>query len=190
MIESNKTIKLIQKAFVIFTLAASFSAGSVAAKQSDFFGSTPSSKTALFSSVKATAALPVYEVKSRILDQYADWKGVRYRLGGASKKGVDCSAFVQITFREQFGLNLPRTTLGLRNQGKSIAKSQLTTGDLVLFNIGKGTRHVGIYLGNDQFVHASSSRGVMISNLKDSYWTKRYNESRRVLNSANLKNLV
>lgn len=57
------------------------------------------------------------DVKSRIMDQYADWKGVRYRLGGSTKKGIDCSAFVQRTFREQFGLDLPRSTYEQQEMG-------------------------------------------------------------------------
>ena len=101
------------------------------------------------------------DIKSKIMDQYATWKGVRYRLGGDSKRGIDCSAFVQRTFREQF--------------------TKLRIGDLVLFRAGSTGRHVGIYLGNDQFVHASTSSGVTISSLNDSYWKGRYREARRVL---------
>ncbi|WP_338557182.1 bifunctional murein DD-endopeptidase/murein LD-carboxypeptidase [Erwinia sp. E_sp_B04_7] len=121
------------------------------------------------------------DIKSRLMDQYADWKGVRYRLGGTSKRGIDCSAFVQTTFREQFGLDLPRSTYEQEDTGKSINRGKLRAGDLVLFRAGSTGRHVGIYLGNDNFVHASTSSGVMISNLNDNYWKKRYREARRVL---------
>ncbi len=121
------------------------------------------------------------DIKSRLMDQYADWKGVRYRLGGTSKRGIDCSAFVQTTFREQFGLDLPRSTYEQEDTGKSINRGKLRPGDLVLFRAGSTGRHVGIYLGNDNFVHASTSSGVMISNLNESYWKTRYREARRVL---------
>ncbi|EKF63213.1 lipoprotein spr [Serratia plymuthica A30] len=124
------------------------------------------------------------DVKSKIMDQYADWKGVRYRLGGESKRGIDCSAFVQRTFREQFGMDLPRSTYEQEDLGKKIVRTKLRPGDLVLFRAGSTGRHVGIYLGNDQFVHASTSSGVMISNLNDNYWNKRYREARRVLTSS------
>ncbi|WAT01695.1 bifunctional murein DD-endopeptidase/murein LD-carboxypeptidase [Rouxiella chamberiensis] len=124
------------------------------------------------------------DIKSKIMDQYADWKGVRYRLGGDSKRGIDCSAFVQLTFREQFGLNLPRSTYEQEDTGRKIQRNKLRPGDLVLFGAGSTGRHVGIYLGNDQFVHASTSNGVMISNLTESYWTKRYREGRRVLSGS------
>lgn len=103
------------------------------------------------------------DVKSRIMDQYADWKGVRYRLGGSTKKGVDCSSFVQRTFREQFGLELPRSTYEQQEMGKAVSRNNLRTGDLVLFRAGSTGRHVGIYIGNNQFVHASTSSGVIIS---------------------------
>ena len=123
------------------------------------------------------------DIKSRIMDQYADWKGVRYRFGGDNKRGIDCSAFVQKTFREQFGLVLPRTTDGQKDSGKRVLRTKLRPGDLVLFHTGGATgRHIGIYIGNDNFVHASTSKGVMISNLNDSYWKARYRDARRVLN--------
>ncbi|AVR05160.1 bifunctional murein DD-endopeptidase/murein LD-carboxypeptidase [Pluralibacter gergoviae] len=121
------------------------------------------------------------DVKSRLMEQYASWKGVRYRLGGETKRGIDCSAFVQRTFREQFGMELPRSTYEQQEMGKSISRSKLRTGDLVLFRAGSTGRHVGIYIGNNQFVHASTSSGVTISNLSEPYWNKRYNEARRVL---------
>ncbi|HBH65359.1 MAG TPA: bifunctional murein DD-endopeptidase/murein LD-carboxypeptidase, partial [Erwinia persicina] len=121
------------------------------------------------------------DIKSRLMDQYADWKGVRYRLGGTSKRGIDCSAFVQTTFREQFGMDLPRSTYEQEDTGKSIQRAKLRPGDLVLFRAGSTGRHVGIYIGNDNFVHASTSSGVMISNLNESYWKNRYRDARRVL---------
>lgn len=122
------------------------------------------------------------DIKSRLMEQYSSWKGVRYRLGGTSKRGIDCSAFVQTTFREQFGLDLPRSTYEQEDTGKSIQRNKLRPGDLVLFRAGSTGRHVGIYLGNDNFVHASTSNGVMISNLNEAYWKNRYRDARRVLN--------
>ncbi|MFK3660404.1 MULTISPECIES: bifunctional murein DD-endopeptidase/murein LD-carboxypeptidase [Enterobacterales] len=124
------------------------------------------------------------DVKSRLMEQYASWKGVRYRLGGDTKRGIDCSAFVQRTFREQFGMDLPRSTYEQQEMGKSISRSKLRTGDLVLFRAGSTGRHVGIYIGNDQFVHASTSSGVTISSMNEPYWNKRYNEARRVLSRS------
>lgn len=124
------------------------------------------------------------DVKSRLMDQYASWKGVRYRLGGSTRSGIDCSGFVQRTFREQFGLELPRSTYEQQEMGKSVDRTKLRTGDLVLFRAGSTGRHVGIYIGNNQFVHASTSSGVMISSMDEPYWKKRYNEARRVLSRS------
>ncbi|MGL5006298.1 MAG: bifunctional murein DD-endopeptidase/murein LD-carboxypeptidase [Plesiomonas sp.] len=120
-------------------------------------------------------------VKTRILEQFSEWRGVRYRLGGNSKKGIDCSAFVQRTFFEQFGIELPRSTRDQQTTGKLINKKHLQPGDLVLFKTGSTGRHVGIYIGNSKFVHASTSSGVMISNLNDGYWKNRYRQARRVI---------
>ncbi|NKI74469.1 bifunctional murein DD-endopeptidase/murein LD-carboxypeptidase [Dickeya sp. CFBP 2040] len=121
------------------------------------------------------------EVKSRLLEQYASWKGVRYRLGGDSRKGIDCSGFVQRTFREQFGMDLPRSSYEQKDIGVQIQRNSLRPGDLVVFHAGSTGRHMGIYLGNQQFVHASTSIGVTISSMDDSYWKSRYREARRVL---------
>ncbi|WP_459607351.1 bifunctional murein DD-endopeptidase/murein LD-carboxypeptidase [Dickeya oryzae] len=124
------------------------------------------------------------EVKSKLLEQYASWKGVRYRLGGDSRKGIDCSSFVQRTFREQFGIDLPRSSYEQQDIGVQIQRSKLRPGDLVVFHAGSTGRHMGIYLGNQQFVHASTSIGVTISSMDDSYWKPRYREARRVLAQA------
>ncbi|PHM63676.1 bifunctional murein DD-endopeptidase/murein LD-carboxypeptidase [Xenorhabdus ishibashii] len=126
------------------------------------------------------------DIKSKILNQYADWKGVAYRFGGNTKRGIDCSAFVQRTFHDQFGMELPRSTLEQQNIGQTVSRSKLQAGDLVLFKTGVHRRHVGIYIGNNQFVHASTSNGVIVSKLTDTYWSKRYYGARRVL-SGNLK---
>ncbi|KHN50932.1 bifunctional murein DD-endopeptidase/murein LD-carboxypeptidase [Pectobacterium fontis] len=124
------------------------------------------------------------DIKSKLLNQYASWKGVRYRLGGDSRRGIDCSAFVQRTFREQFGMDLPRSTYEQQEMGQQIQRNKLRVGDLVLFRAGSTGRHVGIYLGNDQFVHASTSSGVIISKMTEDYWNKRYQEGRRILSKG------
>ncbi|PHM75134.1 lipoprotein [Xenorhabdus kozodoii] len=124
------------------------------------------------------------DIKSKILNQYADWKGVAYRLGGNTKRGIDCSAFVQRTFHDQFGVELPRSTSEQQNIGQTVSRSKLRAGDLVLFKTGRRMRHVGIYIGNNQFVHASTSNGVIVSKLTDTYWSKRYYDARRVLSDS------
>lgn len=107
-----------------------------------------------------------------LLYQHHDvWQGTPYRIGGSSSIGIDCSGFVQITYREQFGINLPRTTEQQLRIGQRISRAELQPGDLVFFRNG---RHVGIYLEGHNFLHASTTRGVMISSLKNTYWSRHY----------------
>ncbi|EPQ7199396.1 MULTISPECIES: bifunctional murein DD-endopeptidase/murein LD-carboxypeptidase [Providencia] len=124
------------------------------------------------------------DTKSKIMNQYANWKGVRYRLGGTTKSGIDCSSFVQRTFIEQFGVALPRTTSEQESSGKSVNRNNLKAGDLVLFKTGRRMKHVGIYIGDNKFVHASTSSGVIVSEMTNEYWSKRYYAGRRIINGS------
>lgn len=110
------------------------------------------------------------------------WRGTPYQLGGNSRTGIDCSAFVQRTFTERFAINLPRSTVAQTAVGHKIKKSQLQPGDLVFFktNWGGNNLHVGIYSGNQQFVHASTSQGVITSSLENPYWKKHFYQARRL----------
>ncbi|WP_455222895.1 NlpC/P60 family protein [Kaarinaea lacus] len=121
---------------------------------------------------------PIYQ---RLDKQYSRWKGTPYELGGLNKNGIDCSGFVHVTFREAFGMQLPRTTEDLAESGRHIDKHKLVVGDLVFFKTGFGKHHVGIYMGNQQFIHASTSRGVMKSSLRNPYWSQHYWKSTRIL---------
>lgn len=112
-----------------------------------------------------------------------EWYGVRYLFGGDSKAGIDCSAFVQKLYEQVFGVNLVRTALEQAEGTQLISKKeQCREGDLVFFKIKKGRiSHVGLYLMNDFFVHASSSQGIMISSLDDAYWSRHFACAGRVL---------
>ena len=114
------------------------------------------------------------KVMKALLAHYQQWRGARYRLGGMSKSGIDCSGFVYIAYLKRFNLELPRTTINQIRAGYRVDKSELKPGDLIFFKTGVGVRHVGIYLQKGKFMHASSSKGVMISHLDNSYWTKHY----------------
>ncbi|WP_328515346.1 NlpC/P60 family protein [Marinobacterium marinum] len=109
-------------------------------------------------------------VRNRLLLVYATWEGVPYRLGGNDQRGVDCSGFIQQVFLQVNGLALPRTTAQQVRQGQRIKRQHLQPADLVFFKTGWRQRHAGIYLGNGEFMHASTSRGVMISRLDNPYW--------------------
>jgi lipoprotein Spr len=101
------------------------------------------------------------------------WLGTRYRLGGCTKDGIDCSALVQILYVTNFGINLPRTAREQYDATKRISRTDLKEGDLVFFNTQGGVSHVGVYLQNNKFVHASSG-GVTISDLFEPYWERRF----------------
>jgi cell wall-associated NlpC family hydrolase len=121
------------------------------------------------------------ERRARILAHHANWRGTPHRWGGQSQRGVDCSGYMVQTFRVVFGHALPRTTLAQATLGHSVGREQLQDGDLVFFKTGRSQRHVGVYVGNGQFAHASRSRGVAISSLDNVYWKRRYWQSRRLL---------
>ena len=105
---------------------------------------------------------------------YRDWKGTPYRMGGMSKRSVDCSALTVIAYRDIFGVSLPRTVDDQARVGSYVAQHALKPGDLVFFKTGFFQRHVGIYLEDRRFIHASSSNGVMISRLDEPYWSRKY----------------
>ncbi len=119
-------------------------------------------------------------LKSEILKQYDEWRKTPYKMGGLSKRGIDCSGFTYITFRSTLGCKLPRTTKLQSRTGKKVARNNLRAGDLVFFHTSLFSDHVGIYLGDSKFLHASTSKGVMISSLKENYWRKCYWTARRI----------
>jgi hypothetical protein len=101
------------------------------------------------------------------------WMDTRYRYGGTSRDGIDCSAFADTLMSNVYNLNLPRTANEQYDVCKKISRDNLMEGDLVFFNTRGGVSHVGVYLGNGYFVH-SSIRGVMISSLNEDYYNRKY----------------
>ncbi len=121
------------------------------------------------------------DLNLELFDFYSEWEGVGYKLGGDSKSGIDCSGFIQKAFKEKFDLSMPRTTVMQSQVGKEIDKSQLLSGDLVFFKTGDDINHVGIYLEDGLFVHASTKVGVTISELSNSYFSKSYWKAQRII---------
>ncbi|MBV6826879.1 C40 family peptidase [Pseudomonas sp. PD9R] len=132
--------------------------------------------------------LPV--LADSILERGMSLIGTRYRFGGTSEAGFDCSGFIGYLFREEAGMNLPRSTREMINvDAPLVSRSKLQPGDLLFFatNGRRGrVSHAGIYLGDNQFIHSSSrkSGGVRIDNLGDSYWSKTFIEAKRALAMA------
>jgi len=109
--------------------------------------------------------------------------GVRYQYGGNTPEtGFDCSGFVRYVFKQATSLTLPHSALAISQLGKTIPKNELQPGDLVFFNTLKTTfSHVGIYLGNNRFIHSPSSGGqVRVESMQDSYWAKHFNGAQRM----------
>ena len=111
---------------------------------------------------------------------YQQWQGTPYRLGGTDERGLDCSAFVQNLFSEVYAQPLARTTLAQSEQGHRVLPGELEPGVLIFFKTGWKARHVGVYIGSNQFVHASTSLGVTRSSLSNDYWRDAFWQARRV----------
>ncbi|MBB1284158.1 C40 family peptidase [Flavisolibacter sp. BT320] len=110
-----------------------------------------------------------------------DWYGTRYRYGGSNKSGIDCSALMQVFFASLYGIALPRTAKMQYDYSRSISRTELKEGDLLFFNTTGGVSHVGMYLTNNKFVHASSSNGVTVSDMFEPYYANRLIGVGRVL---------
>lgn len=120
-------------------------------------------------------------IARRIISSAMDYMGVPYVFGGTSPYGFDCSGYVQYVFAHA-GISLPRTADVQYEEGTPVSTAELVPGDLVFFTTYTyGASHVGIYVGDGNFIHASSSRGVTISSLSEAYYSSRYIGARRIL---------
>lgn len=109
------------------------------------------------------------------------WIGTPHRMGGMNRRGIDCSGLVVTLYNDLFHMRLPRTTSSLMRAGRQVDRKRLIVGDLVFFKPAAKYQHVGIYLGHGEFVHTSTSSGVMISRIDDDYWRQCYLTAKRVL---------
>lgn len=133
-----------------------------------FFSSCGSRRSTAYNETRgAKAAEVLSEVQNKSLYRFiTDWTGVRYRLGGLDKRGIDCSGFALLLNKEIYGLNLPRRSRDQADVIKQKNISQLKEGDLIFFSFGgNGIDHVGVYLNHGYFVHASTTRGVIVDDL-------------------------
>lgn len=126
-------------------------------------------------SINAEAATP-----EQLTAEASKYIGVKYVYGGTSVNGFDCSGYTQYVFN-RLGISIPRTTSQQWNTGTAVSKANLKVGDLVFFNTtGRVASHVGIYMGNGQFIHSGTSTGVTKASINSSYWSPKFNGGRRV----------
>ena len=135
-----------------------------------------------FSQIMGVAVSATSNVK---LYQFVyDWLGTPYRLGGTSENGIDCSGFAYQLYDKVFNTVIGNNSRNIFSKVNPVSKDELQEGDLVFFKINsRAISHVGVYLGDNKFAHASSSRGVMISNLNAPYWKRYYYKGGRLLQS-------
>ncbi len=126
------------------------------------------------------------KVQDRLENAAQDWYGTPYDWGGETKEGVDCSGFVQNLYKDAFAYGLPRVTETQLQSGPTVERDQIRPGDLVFFQPEDQYNHVGVYLGDGTFVHASSSDGVTDSELDNNYWDQYYWTARRPLKPATI----
>lgn len=120
-------------------------------------------------------------IENRLDKAHDFWKGTRYQLGGDSKRGIDCSALMMIIMKDQFDVRIPRTTELQWKEGKKVGAKQLMPGDFVFFKTAPKQLHVGVIIRPGKFLHASTSQGVIISELSNPYWKNRIIGFRRFL---------
>lgn len=125
--------------------------------------------------------MPVEQLNNlTLLKQMDHWFGTRYVLGGDNEDGIDCSAFTQVLLHNVYGVDVPRTSKEQFISARRIEDSELREGDLVFFKTGRSISHVGLYVGNYKFIHCATSMGVSITDLNDTYWSKKYAGAGRV----------
>ena len=120
------------------------------------------------------------KLQNALLQSFENWKGTRYSLGGDSSRGIDCSALTRRVYREVFSFELPRVTKDQIKVGRHVSRNNLKPGDILYFRPDGKYNHTAVYLGNSLFINASSSKGVILSSLEHSYWSKYFVHGVRV----------
>jgi cell wall-associated NlpC family hydrolase len=127
-----------------------------------------------------TRTLRTTEIEQKLLQAHQEWRGTPYRLGGTTRNGIDCSSFVQTVMRDYLNQEVPRSTESQLRVGFRVRPQQLQPGDLVFYRTGRQRLHMGIYINEGRFLHASTSNGVMISRMDETYWSRRFLQARRI----------
>lgn len=174
------------KKFLFFVLIASFSCSAV-------FSQTKAGVTKLedpddlasqyFSQVMGVALDATSNVK--LYKFIYEWIGTPYRYAGNTQKGIDCSAFTKAIYEKVFNTAIARNSREIFSMVNPLSKGDLKEGDLVFFKIkSRSINHIGLYLGDNRFAHASTSRGVVISNLNDPYYSRYFYKGGKIMDAA------
>lgn len=186
--------KTVVTATLIVTLLTSLTPAAFAAQAKSTQPAKTTTKaktTAKAPAPKPKAAAPAKKAPSRddilkadaskLISHAMGYIGTRYKTAGMSPSGFDCSGFTSYVFKNALGITLPHSSKSQSTLGTAVAKADLREGDIVYFNTnGKGVSHVGIYIGNNKFIHASS-KGIAVTSLSEAYYVKRYMGARRIL---------
>ena len=120
------------------------------------------------------------KLQNALLKSFENWKGTRYAFGGDSSRGIDCSALTRRVYREVFSFELPRVTKDQIKVGRHVSRNNLKPGDILYFRPDGKYNHTAVYLGNSLFINVSSSKGVILSSMEHSYWSKYFVHGVRV----------
>lgn len=131
--------------------------------------------------VKPANDSPHDATETKLRQAAKQWRHTPHRMGGLDRRGIDCSGLVKVLYDDLFQIDLPRSTRLQVRKGRAVASGQWIAGDLLFFKPKNKGRHVGIYLSDREFLHATTRRGVIVSNLSEPYWRESYWKARRVL---------
>ncbi len=126
----------------------------------------------------------IEQIETDLRTEARSWEGVPHEWGGTNRNGIDCSALTQVLYARALGLDLPRDTKRQSRVGERVPPQSLQPGDLVFFRPRGQKRHVGVYLSDGDFIHASSSSGVTVSDVRDAYWQRSWWQARRLIPGA------
>lgn len=146
---------------------------------------TDRSSTAAAATPTTSAEWNMEQIETELRTEVRTWEGVPHKWGGTDRTGIDCSGLTQVLYARALGLDLPRDTKRQSRVGERVSPQSLQPGDLVFFRPRGKNRHVGVYLSDGDFVHASSSAGVTVSDVRDAYWQRSWWQARRLIPTGN-----